>query len=292
MTRGVVLGAAAASLAAPAGALAMMGHGDMPAGPARTVSMGYASYDPEATTILVGDTVHWVNDSVRAHTVSARDGSFDAGRIETGASFDHTFATTGSIDYHCVLHAGMTGTVDVRAALLDAPRGAAAPGRPFPLSGRAAPGAAVTIQADSGSGFADVTAATAGPDGAFTTLLRPTASATYRAVTDAGASNAVALLVLDRRVTVTTRRLKGRDVVTATVTPSSPGSRMVLQLQIPERFGWWPVLRATLNARSQARFTVRTRRRLPARVRLTLPDGATALAESTVVHVGPVRRKK
>ena len=73
----------------------------------------------------------------------------------------------------------------------------------------------------------------------------------------------------------------------ANVTPASRGGHVVLQLFLPERFGWWPVQRDRLDAGSGAQFTVRTKRRLQARVVLTLPDGATRLAVSRTVRVGP-----
>ena len=45
--------------------------------------------------------------------------------------------------------------------------------------------------------------------------------------------------------------------------------------------------RATLDRDSVARFSLRLAHRYPARVVLTLRDGATALAVSRTLHVGP-----
>jgi hypothetical protein len=82
-------------------------------------------------------------------------------------------------------------------------------------------------------------------------------------------------------VKVAVRRLKGHRVqVDATVTPAAPGQRIVLQLNLRDRFGWWPVQMRTLDAQSHVRFLVRRRTRVPARVVLTLADGATILATS------------
>ncbi len=55
---------------------------------------------------------------------------------------------------------------------------------------------------------------------------------------------------------------------------------MVLQLRLPERFGWWPVRSARLGKDSRASLSVPLRRRVAARVVLTLPDRATVLAVS------------
>jgi hypothetical protein len=110
-----------------------------------------------------------------------------------------------------------------------------------------------------------------------------------RAVAAGQVSPPQPLRVLDRRVTLTASRAHGKDTVAIRVTPPDPGARVVLSLAIPERFGWWPVRSATLDARSEARLVLRTRRHLRARVVLTLPDGATALARSRIFHVGSRR---
>jgi hypothetical protein len=97
------------------------------------------------------------------------------------------------------------------------------------------------------------------------------------------------VLVLNRSVAVQARRGR-RTVVSVTVTPASPGSTVVLQLYLRERFGWWPVGRARVGKDSRARFVVQLDRDVTARARLTLPDGATPLATSPTLHVGPVAR--
>jgi hypothetical protein len=101
------------------------------------------------------------------------------------------------------------------------------------------------------------------------------------------ASPAIQLLVLDRKVAATASG-KGHGVtVSASVAPASKGAPVVLQLRLPQHFGWWPVARAKLNSASVARFSLRLAHRYPARVVLTLRDGATTLAVSRTLHVGP-----
>jgi hypothetical protein len=93
--------------------------------------------------------------------------------------------------------------------------------------------------------------------------------------------------VLDRKLTASAAG-HGRSVtVSAGVAPASPGAPVVLQLRLPQHFGWWPVARAKLDRASRARFSLRLRHRYPARVVLTLADGATVLATSRTLHVGP-----
>jgi hypothetical protein len=97
----------------------------------------------------------------------------------------------------------------------------------------------------------------------------------------------VQLLVLNRKLAASAKT-RGRKVsVDARVAPASMGSPVVLQLRLPLHFGWWPVARAKLDHHSMARFALKLAHRYPARVVLTLSDGATALATSRTFHVGP-----
>jgi plastocyanin len=260
---------------------------------AAAVHIDFAALSPGHVDIVAGESVTWTNDSARVHTVTADDASFDSGRVTSSQTFSHRFTAAGEAPYHCVLHPFIQGTVGVHDLLLEPPPAAASPKRPFVLAGRAssalATGTAVSLQADRGAGFAPVAATTVRADGTFAATFTPTTTATYRAVAGTVTSPPLELLVLDRRVTLTARRASGGVVVRARVTPASQGGHVALQLFLPERFGWWPVRRARLNGASSARFSVRTHRRLQARVVLTLPDGATRLAVSRTVRVGPPR---
>jgi plastocyanin len=279
-------------LGAPAAAQHAAGHAGAAAA---EVSIGFDRVTPLRVDVVTGETVMWTNDSVRVHTATADDASYDSGRLSTTDTFSHTFTAAGEVPYHCSLHPVIRGVVAVHDLLLNAPPTAASTGRSFVLSGRAgsavAPQTPVSLQADAGAGFAPVATTVVGPDGTFSATFTPTATATYRAVAGAVTSPSIDLLVLDRRIGLTTQRARGRTVLRANVAPASRGGHVVLQLFLPERFGWWPVQRARLDGSSSARFSVRTRRRLQARVVLTLPDGATRLAVSRTVHVGRARQR-
>ncbi len=264
------------------------GAGAMAPAVTNSAQIGFAAVRPPRLDIVAGETVTWTNESARVHTVTADDDSFDSGRLPASQTFTHRFATAGEAPYHCTLHPLIQGLVDVHELLLDTPGQAGAPRRPYPLSGRAALPAAtdVSIEADAGAGFAPVASAKVGDDGRFAARVIATATASYRAVAGGVASPPVRLLVLDRRVALTVHRARGHVELRAQVTPASRGGLLVLQLFLPERFGWWPVQHARLGRDSSARFTVHAMRRLRARVRYTLPDGATALATSRTVHVG------
>lgn len=260
-------------------------HSD--SGPA--VSIGFAAYSPAALNVIRGDTVTWTNESVRHHTVTSDDSTWDSGILTTGDHFSRTFDTAGDFPYYCRIHAGIVGKVDVYDVLLDGPQGTAASGRAFPISGRSAlpAGTDVTIEGDAGAGFTAVTTVKVAADGSFAASVTPQTTTSYRAVAGDKSSPAIQLLVIDHAVTRTSSHHGRRTLVTARVTPATPGSTVVLQLHIRQRFGWWPVLQAKLDSTSTARFRLSLRHRYAARVVLTLPDGATPLATSLPLNIGP-----
>jgi plastocyanin len=292
MRRAAIALAGLVATVGPVAVPAFAQHGDIGPPPATArASIGFADVQPARLDVLTGDTVTWTNDSVRAHTVTADDGSFDSGRLISSATFNRTFDASGAIGYHCMLHPSIRGVVGVHRLLLAAPAQAAASNRDFPLSGRAAlpAGAPVTLEADRGAGFAPVATTTVASDGTFVTHVLPGATAAYRAVADGQESPPVTLLVLDRRITFEPRRGRHRVIVRTRVTPAAAGAPVVLQLYLRDRFGWWPVQRGRLDKDSTARLSLRVGRRVAARVLLTLPDGATPLAVSRTVRLGPTR---
>lgn len=256
-------------------------------GGGHTVSIGFGDFVPSHLDVLAGDTVTWRNDSVRQHTVTANDESWDSGRLGARALFRRRFDEPGPIDYYCRLHA-IAATLDVHSILLDESPDAAGPGRLRDLSGRAAvePGSEVHVEADTGSGFVHAATATVELDGTFHLEIRPRVTTTYRAMLGSEPSPPVTFVVLDRRVSVSARARGRRTLVSARVTPSSPGVSAVLQLRLAHRFGWWPVARTHVSRGSRARFTIARGRRHKARVVLTLPDGATITAVSPTFSVG------
>jgi hypothetical protein len=106
-------------------------------------------------------------------------------------------------------------------------------------------------------------------------------TAEYRARAGADVSQTRRLLVSDRRVIVRARR--GR--VSVRVVPANPYQRVVLELRLRERFGWWPQKVKRLDYLSRASF--RVNRRVRARVSLVDKDGWTRLAVSPAVRIRP-----
>lgn len=68
---------------------------------------------PETRTIPAGTTVTWHNDDEVFHTVTAVDGAFDSGTMESGARFRFTFETPGVYEYSCTIHKAIKATVVV-----------------------------------------------------------------------------------------------------------------------------------------------------------------------------------
>jgi plastocyanin len=289
----VALGVGLAALTNATAASAMDspigGHDMSDAAHEDDISIQFAAFAPERIDVVAGDTVRWTNNSVRVHTVNAVDGPWSSPRIVGTDSFSHEFDTPGATPYYCVLHPFMRGEVDVHNVLIAAPTEPGAPGRPYTLRGRSAlpPGQSVAIEADTGAGFQPAGTATVENDGSFASDVIPSATATYRAVAGTDASPSVQLLVLNRKLTASGSTRGHSVTVNSKVAPGAPGSPVVLQLRLPLHFGWWPVARAKLDHHSTARFALKLAHRYPARVVLTLADGATVLATSRTLHVGP-----
>jgi len=76
-------------------------------------------YIPATVSINAGDTVSWSNDDTAAHTVtsgSAADGPsgmFDSSLLIAGGTFEQTFDASGTLDYYCMVHPWMTGSIQV-----------------------------------------------------------------------------------------------------------------------------------------------------------------------------------
>jgi plastocyanin len=266
-----------------AGALAFPGAASAATVP---VNVQFAEFGPAQVDLLPGETVEWTNVSERRHTVNADDESFASGDLFGGDKFTRRFDAVGAYPYHCTVHDGMTGEVDVRRVTLGPLPVAPVPfGDTVAFEGRTAdPAEPVRIERAVGAGFERVATTIAAADGSWSVTAAAPATGDYRAATAAGVSESRRLLVSDRKILVRTTK-RG---VAVTVTPALPYGRIVLQQDLLDRFGWWPVMRTRLDYVSKASFAVMR----PARVRVALldQDGWTPLVTSQVVQLG--RRTK
>jgi plastocyanin len=252
------------------------------------VKVEFQAFAPDTIDALRGDTVTWTNNSGRRHTVTADLGQFDSGDLFDGGRFSHTFAATGTYAYHCTVHRGMLGEVDVRnITLAPLPPAAVLVNSRVELGGRTVdPRAPVRVQRNTGSGFVTVATATPEADGTWDATVIAARTARYRAVAGTDLSETRRLLVSGRKV-----HIRGaRGAVTVDVVPADPYARVALQLRLRDRFGWWTVARKRLDYLSHVRFTINRPGTVPARVALLSGDGWTPLALSKVIRVRSSRR--
>ena len=226
----------------------------------------------------------WRNTSSKTHNVKFETEGYNSGRFGPGEVRNHPFPTAGVYDYHCTIHTGMIGQVGVYPLVLDGPADRVRRGRSIAFGVRAPDGAGdVTIEADYGGGSSRwrgrrgwYPTGHEGHDapGELHADVVASESATYRAVYSGGASNEVRVEVTDAPdVTAAVKRGKRATVVNVRTTPAAPGARVVLQLNLRERFGWYPVDRARLDSHSHARFLVWRYGRVRAPVVLVGPSG-------------------
>ena len=197
-----------------------------------------------------------------------------------GGHFAFQFNEVGTYYYHCTIHPSIVGEIDVRRVTLGPlPTAAVTVGAHIDFNGRTAdPTQVVSIQRRlDGSTFTTIASSTPAPDGTWQATVSAESTGDYRAISGANTSQTRRLLVGIRRVRIRATR----NGVAVTVTPSAPYSRILVEVHLRERFGWWPVARGRVDYVSEAE--VRVRR--PARVRVVLvdKDGWTPIAISPVL---------
>jgi plastocyanin len=88
-----------------------------PATPGRDTAMAEMRdfmFRPARIVVEAGTTVVWTNGGQVADTVTAEDGSFDSGPIESGERRAILFAKPGHFPFHCTPHPFMRGEIVVR----------------------------------------------------------------------------------------------------------------------------------------------------------------------------------
>jgi plastocyanin len=109
----VALLAASLAFAACSDADGGSGDGGAPAGPAAdaTVNLKPTTFEPDKTTIKVGETVAWKWGGGVQHDVQGED--FKS-KVQQEGTFSHTFNDAGTFAYHCNVHpTTMKGTITV-----------------------------------------------------------------------------------------------------------------------------------------------------------------------------------
>ena len=109
LRRGLVFGAIILGSLALAGAAASQATGKQ-----YTVTMNGMSFGRIPAGLKVGDTITWVNKDTVAHSVTARNRSFDL-RLAPRQSKKMVLQKAGTIPIYCVYHPAMRGTLTVAA---------------------------------------------------------------------------------------------------------------------------------------------------------------------------------
>ncbi|MFB6216815.1 MAG: plastocyanin/azurin family copper-binding protein [Candidatus Aenigmatarchaeota archaeon] len=74
------------------------------------VRMINIQFDPRTIQVEAGETVTWRNEDNVEHTITGFGVDVSVG---PGEIYRHTFQETGTYNYDCTLHPGMSGTVEV-----------------------------------------------------------------------------------------------------------------------------------------------------------------------------------
>jgi plastocyanin len=91
------------------------GGADTGSGGGAKVSMKGIKFNPANVTVKAGDKVTWTNNDSVGHDVTGDNfKSGDAGGMQNGDTFAHTFDKKGTFDYVCTVHSGMEGSVTVK----------------------------------------------------------------------------------------------------------------------------------------------------------------------------------
>jgi plastocyanin len=80
----------------------------------KTVHIKDLKYDPKEIKIKAGETVTWVNDDDKDHTIESDDKSFDSSPdLSHGEKYQFTFKKKGKYAYHCKYHPREKGVIIV-----------------------------------------------------------------------------------------------------------------------------------------------------------------------------------
>ena len=218
-------------------------------GQVREVAIPGKVFAPMRLQVLVGDTVVWRNGDATTHTVTADDGAFDSGYLDSGLSFSLQFSKLGHYAYHCSIHKFMHGEIVVVAVALQGPSQPVAAGGRVVLQGLAPVGVKSVVVTSVGSGPALHRHAVPAGDGSFSVTLHVAKPVFVAARVGKLSSTPVRVFVAPH-----VKAHVSGGVVTAVARPARPGARAVLQRYVREHFAWRTVSRGRLDSSSRVSF--------------------------------------
>ena len=71
-------------------------------------------FSPNNLTLSVGDKVTFINKDSAPHTATAKDASFDTGRLTKDMSSTITITKAGDFNYFCKVHPSMEGKITAK----------------------------------------------------------------------------------------------------------------------------------------------------------------------------------
>lgn len=98
----------------------------------KQIAISNFAFDPNSVQAAVGDTIVWTNEDDIAHTVTSGrakkqgvpgvsenrdampDGVFDSGTMELNDTFEFVAKESGTFNYFCAIHAGMSAQLVIR----------------------------------------------------------------------------------------------------------------------------------------------------------------------------------
>ncbi len=72
------------------------------------------AYATNPVSAAVGGTVTSTNNDSTTHTSTSHGGAWSAGSLAPGGTFSRTFPAAGTFSYHCAIHPGMVGALNVQ----------------------------------------------------------------------------------------------------------------------------------------------------------------------------------
>ena len=81
----------------------------VPAPDLHEVKIKGLKFNPDTLEVRVGDSIRWTNADLAPHTVTAKDKSWDSGRLKKGESATVEVKDGMTLDYVCIYHPHMKG---------------------------------------------------------------------------------------------------------------------------------------------------------------------------------------
>ena len=91
--------------------IAGCGHAPRRARATHRVTIRAMRFEPAVLRVAPGDTVRWTNLDLVPHTVTSRSRAHDSGNLPPDSSWALVLGRNGVVDYSCLYHPGMKGSV-------------------------------------------------------------------------------------------------------------------------------------------------------------------------------------